>query len=163
MELDPGGIGKGYAVGRMTEVLQRFGIHTAMVSAGSSSMYALGSPPGEPRGWHIRIRDPKDAEKTAAEVYLTDESLSTSGSYEKFFEVNGKLYSHIMDPRTGMPAEGVWSVSVRSRLPLDSEAWSTALFVNGLDWTRRHLPEGLQVFVCPVGGACQWIGERQQH
>ena len=157
MELDPGGIGKGYAVDRMAEILKRFGVLSAMVSAGSSSMYALGRPPGEPRGWHVRIRDPKDAETTAAEVYLADESLSSSGSYEKFFEVDGKLYSHIMDPRTGMPAEGVLSVAVRSARTLDSEAWSTALFVNGLEWTRRHRPPGLRVFVCAAGG-CEWVG-----
>jgi thiamine biosynthesis lipoprotein len=157
MELDPGGIGKGYAVDRMVEILRRFGVHSAMVSAGSSSLYALGKPPGEPRGWHIRIRDPKDAEKTAAEVYLTDESLSTSGSYEKFFEVDGKLYSHIMDPRTGMPAEGVLSVSIRSPLTLDSEAFCKAFFVNGLEWTRRHRRADFQVFFCAADGACQWV------
>lgn len=158
MELDPGGIGKGYAVDRMVEILKRFGVHSAMVSAGSSSMYALGRPPGEPRGWHIRIRDPQDAEKTAAEVYLADESLSTSGSYEKFFEVDGKLYSHIMDPRTGMPAEGVLSVSVRSALTLDSEAFCKPFFVNGLEWTRQHRRADLEVFFCAVGGACEWVG-----
>jgi thiamine biosynthesis lipoprotein len=158
MELDPGGIGKGYAVDRMVEVLRRFGVQSAMVSAGNSSMYALGKPAGEPRGWRINIRDAKDAERTAAEVYLSDESLSTSGSYEKFFEVDGKLYSHIMDPRTGLPAEGVLSVSVRSVRTLDSEAWSTALFVNGLEWTRQHCPASMQVFVCAAGGGCEWVG-----
>jgi FAD:protein FMN transferase len=162
MELDPGGIGKGYAVDRMVEVLRRFGVRSAMVSAGSSSMYAVGTPPAEPRGWHIRIRDPKDAEKTAAEVYLADESLSTSGSYEKFFEVDGKLYSHIMDPRTGMPAEGVLSVSVRSARTLDSEAWSTAFFVNGLEWTRKHRRADFRVFMCAVGGGCEWLGEEDE-
>jgi len=158
MELDPGGIGKGYAVDRMVEILKRFGVGSAMVSAGSSSMYALGRPPGESRGWHVRIRDPKDAGKTAAEVYLADESLSSSGSYEKFFEVDGKLYSHIMDPRTGMPAEGVLSVSVRSALTLDSEAFCKAFFVNGLEWTRRQRRSDFQVFFCAVGGACEWVG-----
>jgi thiamine biosynthesis lipoprotein len=157
MELDPGGIGKGYAVDRMAGILRKFGIQSAMVSAGSSSMYALGKPPGEPRGWHIRIRDPRDAEKTAAEIYLSDESLSTSGSYEKFFEVEGKVYSHIMDPRTGMPAEGVLSVSIRSPLTLDSEAFCKAFFVNGLEWTRQHRRPDLKVFFCAADGACQWV------
>ena len=161
MELDPGGIGKGYAVDRMAAILQRFGVQSAMVSAGSSSMYALGRPPGEPRGWRIRIRDAEDPQQTAAEVYLADESLSTSGSYEKFFEVDGKLYSHIMDPRTGAPAEGLLSVSVRSARTLDSEAWSTAFFVNGVGWTRRHRPKAFRVLVCPVGAACEWLGEPQ--
>jgi thiamine biosynthesis lipoprotein len=141
----------------MVQILRRFGVQSAMVSAGSSSMYALGRPPGEPRGWHVRIRDPKDAQQTAAEVYLADESLSTSGSYEKFFEVDGKLYSHIMDPRTGMPAEGVLSVSVRSALTLDSEAFCKAFFVNGLEWTHRNRRVDFQVFLCTVGDACQWV------
>jgi thiamine biosynthesis lipoprotein len=105
----------------------------------------------------VSIRHPKDAQQTAAEVYLTDQSMSTSGSYEKFFEVDGKLYSHIMDPRTGMPAEGVLSVSVISPLTLDSEAWATAFFVNGLEWTRAHLPQDFRVFGCGSGGGCAWL------
>ena len=86
--------------------------------------------PTSPRGWYVRIRDPRTAKVTAAELYLKDESLSTSGSYEKFFEIDGKTYSHIMDPRTGRSAEGVASVSVLAKHPLDSEAWTKAFFVN---------------------------------
>lgn len=157
VELDPGGIGKGYAVDRMAGVLDRFGVESAMISAGTSSMYAVGAPPGEPRGWRVVIRNPKDARQTAAEIYLRNESMSTSGSYEKFFEVDGKLYSHIMDPRTGMPAEGVLSVSVISPLALDSEAWATAFFVNGLEWTRAHLRHDFRVFGCGSGGGCAWL------
>ena len=77
VEIDPGGIGKGYAVDKMIEVLKADGITSAMVSAGGSSIYGLGTPPDE-RGWRTVIRDPKDANKTAAEVWLKDESLSTS-------------------------------------------------------------------------------------
>jgi thiamine biosynthesis lipoprotein len=156
VELDPGGIGKGYAVDRMVDVLKRAGIRSAMVSAGNSSLYALGRPPGEERGWRVRIRDPKRAEITAAEVYLTDESLSTSGAYEKFFDVDGKLYSHIMDPRSGAPAEGTLSVSVLSPFTIDSEAWATAFFVNGLEWVRRHRGKGFRVFFCTAAGSCGW-------
>jgi thiamine biosynthesis lipoprotein len=157
VELDPGGIGKGYAVDRMVDVLKRAGIRIAMVSAGNSSLYALGRPPGEERGWRVRIRDPKQEELTAAEVYLADESLSTSGSYEKFFEVEGKLYSHIMDPRTGAPAEGALSVSVLSPRTIDSEAWATAFYVNGIDWTRGQRREDFRVFFCTAAGTCEWI------
>lgn len=160
MELDPGGIGKGYAVDRMAEELRRFGVERAMVSAGSSSMYGLGSPPGEPRGWHVSIRDPRKPKITATEVYLRDESLSTSGSYEKFFRADGKLYSHIMDPRTGMPAEGVFSVSVVSDRTIDSEAWATAFFVNGLEWTAQHDRADFGVFACAADGSCQWVRKR---
>ena len=96
VELDPGGIGKGYAVDRMVDVLRRDGIAVALVSASGSSIYALGAPPGE-SGWKIRIRDPKDETKTVTEVTLKNESMSTSGNYEKFFWAAGRRYSHIMD------------------------------------------------------------------
>src|SRR4030088_3222423 len=91
VELDPGGIGKGYAVDRMTDVLRRDGIESALVSASGSSIYALGAPPGE-AGWKVRIRDPKDEIKTVTEVTLKNESMSTSGSYEKFFWAEGRIY-----------------------------------------------------------------------
>ncbi len=157
VELDPGGIGKGYAVDRMAAVLRQAGVQAALVSAGSSSLYAVGQPPNEPRGWYVRIRRPRQSELTAAELYLKDESLSTSGSYEKFFQAGGKVYSHIMDPRTGMPAQNVTSVSVVAPATLDSEAWTTAIFVNGLDWIRTHKPEGFRVFLCADDDSCGWV------
>src|SRR5579859_1580452 len=126
IELDPGGIGKGYAVDRMIEVMKQYGIRTALVSASGSSIYGLGAPPGE-KGWRVQIRDPKDENKNVAEVYLNDESMSTSGNYEKFFRAEGKIYSHIMDPRTGWPAQGVLAVSVVAPRTLDSEAWTKPL------------------------------------
>ncbi len=58
MELDPGGIGKGYAVDRMVEVLKRHGVESALVAGSDSSIYALGAPPSEPRGWAVEIKDP---------------------------------------------------------------------------------------------------------
>lgn len=157
LELDPGGIGKGYAVDRMAEVLRDFGVESAFVDAGKSSQYALGSPPSEPRGWKVAIRSPESAAVAAAEVFLRNESLSTSGGYEKFFEVDGKRYAHIMDPRTGQPAEGVAAVSVIAPKTLDSEAWTKPYFVNGLDWTREHANSEFRVFFCPENEECQWL------
>jgi len=147
VELDPGGIGKGYAVDRMVETLKSAGISTALVSASGSSIYALGSPPGEP-GWSVSIRRPAAPDPPAAQVVLKDESMSTSGSYEKFFRAGGRLYSHIMDPRTGYPARGVVSVSVIAPRALDSEAWTKPLFVNGRAWAQRHRPAGLRAYMC---------------
>ena len=63
VEIDPGGIGKGYAVDRMVEVLKEHGIATALVSGGGSSIYGLGAPPTEPRGWKLEIQDPKSPRK----------------------------------------------------------------------------------------------------
>ena len=86
VELDPGGIGKGYAVDRMVEILKQKGFARALVAGSDSSIYGLGAPPDEPRGWEVSIRDPKNSRRSVARVYLKDMSLSTSGSYEKFFQ-----------------------------------------------------------------------------
>ncbi len=157
MKLDPGGIGKGYAVDRMVEVLRRWQVERAFISAGSSSLYALGSPPDEPRGWYVRIQHPKNHEVAAADVYLKNQSLSTSGFYEKFFEAEGKIYSHIMDPRTGMPAESVLTVSIVSGATIDSEAWCKGYYVNGRDWTAKHKRKDFRVFMCTSNDSCGWI------
>jgi thiamine biosynthesis lipoprotein len=162
VELDPGGIGKGYAVDRMVDILRRDGIAVALVSASGSSIYAMGAPPGE-SGWKIRIRDPKDETKTVTEVTLKNESMSTSGSYEKFFWAEGKIYSHIMDPRTGYPSRGMLSASVITPLTIDSEAWTKPYYINGREWAAKHNPKGFRVFLCPdtgeagTGQTCAWL------
>jgi thiamine biosynthesis lipoprotein len=162
VELDPGGIGKGYAVDRMADVLRKDGVTSALVSASGSSIYALGAPPEE-AGWKIRIRDPKDETKTVEEVTLKNESMSTSGNYEKFFWAEGKIYSHIMDPRTGLPARGMLSASVITPLTLDSEAWTKPFFINGRDWAAKHKLTGFRVFLCAdtgeagTGQSCAWL------
>lgn len=170
MELDPGGIGKGYAVDRMVDVLKAEKIPAALISAGSSSIYALGAPPRE-KGWKISIRHPKDLNKSVAEIELKDMSLSTSGTSEKFFRAEGKLYSHIMDPRTGFPAQGMLSVSVMAPKTLDSEAWTKPVFINGRQWLTRHLQQdsqkpvpsmkGFRFFLCEDKGGsehpCAWL------
>lgn len=157
LQLDPGGFGKGYAVERMVDVLRAQGVEAAMVSGGSSTLYGIGAPPDEPQGWRADIRDPKNRDRVVETVYLRDESLSTSGSYEKFFTVDGVLYGHIMDPRTGMPAAGALAVSVVAPSAFDTEVWSTALFVNGKDWTARNAPDGLRVLYCAEGASCGWL------
>jgi FAD:protein FMN transferase len=159
IELDPGGIGKGYAVDRIVDVLKREGVDVALVSASGSSIYGLGAPPEDSRGWPITIRTPRNPEEEAATVFLRDMSLSTSGSYEKFFWAEGRTYSHIMDPRTGYPARGTSSVSVLAARTLDSEAWTKPFFINGRDWTRAHKPEAFRVFFCDERpqATCSWI------
>jgi thiamine biosynthesis lipoprotein len=162
VELDPGGIGKGYAVDRMVEVLRKDGIASALVSASGSSIYALGTPPGE-SGWKVRIRDPKNEAKTVTEVTLKNESMSTSGNYEKFFWAEGKIYSHIMDPRTGFPSQGMLSASVIAPRTLDSEAWTKPYYINGREWAAKHKPKEFRVFLCPgtgevgTGQSCAWL------
>jgi FAD:protein FMN transferase len=159
MSLDPGGVGKGYAVDKMVAILRANGIRSGLVSGGGSSIYGIGTPPNEDKGWYIRIRDPKDERKTAAEVYLRDNSISTSGNYEKFFFAEGKLYSHIMDPRTGYPSEGMLSVSVMAPRTLDSEIWAKPYYILGRDWTLRHKKAEFRVLMCEdkTGATCTWL------
>lgn len=159
VEIDPGGVGKGYAVDRMVEILREKGLRNALVAASGSSIFGLGNPPDEPRGWPISIADPWDRRKNAAQVFLKDMSLSTSGSYEKSFRVSGHRYSHIMDPRHGVPAEGAVQVTVLAPHTIDSEIWAKPYFIQGSDWTAAHKPKLWQVLYCKntPGAACSWV------
>lgn len=163
VEIDPGGIGKGYAVGRMAEVLRQNGVRSALISGSGSSMYAIGAPPGQ-KGWRVEIVHPRDEKRTVAELILRDESMATSGDYHKFFRAEGRIYSHIMDPRTGYPAAGMLSVSVIAPQAIDSEAWTKPVFIRGAKWAAQNLPKGLRAFVCPDPGravgmdvTCEWL------
>jgi thiamine biosynthesis lipoprotein len=158
VELDPGGVGKGYAVDKIVDILKSNGIHAGLVSAAGSSIYALGAPPGEP-GWQLNIKDPKHPENTAASVVLKDESMSTSGNYEKFFFAEGKMYSHIMDPRTGYPSQGMLSVSVIAPRTLDSEVWAKPYYILGRQWAAQHRHKDFRIFFCEdrAGLPCAWL------
>jgi thiamine biosynthesis lipoprotein len=159
VNLDPGGIGKGYAVDRMVAILKGGGVTSGLITSGSSSIYGIGAPPSEPKGWRLAIRHPKDGSKTVEEVFLKDMSMSTSGSYEKFFRANGRIYSHIMDPRTGYPAEGMLSVSVVAPRTIDSEAWTKPYFINGRRWASTHKLQGSRVYLCEDRSEppCAWL------
>jgi FAD:protein FMN transferase len=158
VDMDPGGIGKGYAVDKMIEKLKEHKIRSALISAGGSSIYGLGTPPND-KGWDVKIRHPREWSRTIEEVYLKDQSMSTSGGYEKFFEANGKVYSHIMDPRTGYPAPGMLSVSVITPKTIDSEAWTKPFFILGREWAAKHKPEGFRVYLCEDKSelSCAWL------
>lgn len=153
IELDLGAKGKGYAVDRAVDILRENGITSALVSAGASSIYALGAPPGD-RGWKITVRDPFDPNKVAETIYLKNFSLSTSGNYERFFKVGGKMYSHIMDPHTGMPVGGMLSACAFTERATDSDGLSTAFYVLGVEGTRKYLahhPNTAAILYQPAG------------
>src|SRR5262245_28403080 len=135
VELDLGGIAKGYAVDRAVAVLKQHGVTTALVSAGGSTIYALGAPPGKP-AWAIEVQDPVERKRIATTVRLKDQSLSVSGSYEKFFELNGVRYSHIMDPRTGRPVQGVLSVAVITNDGTSGDALDNVFYALGVERSR---------------------------
>jgi FAD:protein FMN transferase len=138
VEIDLGGIAKGYAVDRAVAVLKQNGVTSALVSAGGSTTYALGAPPGKP-AWEIEVQDPVERDRIATRVQLKDQALSVSGSYEKFFELNGKRYSHIMDPRTGLPVQGVLSVVVITGDGLSGDALDNVFYVFGVERSKASM------------------------
>jgi thiamine biosynthesis lipoprotein len=138
IELDLGGIAKGYAVDRAVDVLRRQGITNALVNAGGSTIFGAGAPPGR-AGWDVVIQDPIDARRTALTVRLRDRALSVSGSSEKSFEAGGVRYSHIMDPRTGRPVQGLLSVAVLADTGTAGDALDNVFFVQGVEKTRAQL------------------------
>ncbi|PYQ49966.1 MAG: FAD:protein FMN transferase [Acidobacteria bacterium] len=138
IELDLGGIAKGYAVDRVVALLRREHVAAALVSSGGSTIYGLGAPPGE-AAWSVDVQDPADPGRVALTVRLKDRALSVSGSYEKSFERDGVTYSHIMDPRTARPVQGVLSVAVLADSGTEGDALDDAFFVQGVEATRRWL------------------------
>jgi thiamine biosynthesis lipoprotein len=127
VELNFGSIGKGYAIDRMAAILRSRGVRHALLSAGASSVVAVG---GGREGWPIDLR-PRRARAPVGRVRLRDGAVGSSGAGEQFFEIDGKRYGHVLDPRTGWPASGVLGVSVIARDAADADALSTALLVEG--------------------------------
>jgi thiamine biosynthesis lipoprotein len=138
VELDLGGIAKGYAVDRAVAVLKQHGVTSALVSSGGSTIYAMGAPPGKP-AWTIEVQDPVERNRIATTVLLKDKSLSVSGSYEKFFELDGVRYSHVMDPRTGRPVQGVLSVAVITDDGTSGDALDNVFYALGVERSSARL------------------------
>jgi thiamine biosynthesis lipoprotein len=163
VEIDLGGIAKGYAVDRAAQVLRQRGVVAALISAGGSSTYGLGTPPGQ-EGWYVALEDPIVRQRTATSVRLRDRALSVAGRTEKFFEAGGVTYSHIMDPRTGWPAQGVLSVAVLAATATAGDALDNALFVLGVDGSRdylRRLPGTDAFFFVPSGNRAWTLVQRR--
>jgi thiamine biosynthesis lipoprotein len=128
LRLDFGGFAKGVAVDVVINHLREFGIGNAIVNAGGD-LRAIGDKYGRP--WRIGIRNPNSEGVIASIDIEGDESVFTSGDYERYFEDNGKRYHHIIDPRTGYPAANTRSVTVLHDSGAVADAASTALFVAG--------------------------------
>jgi thiamine biosynthesis lipoprotein len=138
MELDLGGIAKGYAVDRAVAVLRAHHVPAALVSAGGSTVYGLGAPPGRD-AWEVALQDPVAASRTAFTVPVRDRAVSVSGTHEKAFEVGGVTYSHVMDPRTGRPVPDVLGVAVLTDTGTAGDALDNALFVQGVTEARTFV------------------------
>lgn len=136
MEIDLGGIAKGYATDSAVKKLKELGITSAMINAGGN-VFALGSKPdGSP--WLTGIQDPRDASKIVAVVKLIDSAAVTSGDYERNFIEDGVLYHHILDPSTGKPARQGISATIVAPNATDADILSTAYFVLGYNKGMRN-------------------------
>src|SRR5713101_5685469 len=130
MQLDLGGIGKGYAADAALAVLKKHGIHEALVAAGGD--IAVSGPPPGTDGWTIGIAPLLDPDaKPKRYLILHDAAVSTSGDSEQYLEVNGKRYSHIVDPRTGIGLVGQMSVTVVARHGLMADPLTKVVSVLG--------------------------------
>ena len=150
IQLDLGGIAKGYAAQQAIAVLRERGIDDAMISLGGNIAVCGVSPAQAEKGlagWKIGIRSPFDPQKLIGAVVANDTVISVSGDYERFFTQDGKRYHHIMDAKTGFPAQsGLRSVAVICRDGAKADALSTALFVMGKDGAVEFYQEYGQDF-----------------
>ena len=131
MKLGLGGIGQGYIADKIHFLLLSKGCASGLVNV-SGDIFAWGTQPdGKP--WTVGIVNPINKSKIFATFPLENSAVETSGSYEKFVVFDGKRYSHIIDPRTGYPAQGVVSVSVFAKQTEIADALATGIFVLGID------------------------------
>jgi thiamine biosynthesis lipoprotein len=139
LEINLGSIGKGYALDQAGGLLRsRWQVASALLHGGQSSVYALGSNPGDGRGWPVVIRHPWDRERRLASVRLRDRALGTSAATFQHLEYNGRKLGHILDPRTGWPAEGMASVSVLAPTAAQADALATAFFIMGAEKAHAY-------------------------
>jgi FAD:protein FMN transferase len=131
MELDFGGLGKEYAADRAAEVCADLGARHGFIDLGGDIRVVGPQSDGLP--WRIGIRHPRDPDKLVAEVKLSNGALATSGDYERFVEVDGRRYCHILNPRTGWPAQALSSVTVISERCLVAGSLSTTAVLKGKD------------------------------
>lgn len=132
VKIDLGGIAKGFAVDELVKILKQNGINNALVEIGGD-LYCLGAGPDN-KGWKIGIQHPKNFERIIARIKVKNRAVATSGSYINFRTIEGRRFSHIIDPRTGWPVDNkVVSVTVLAPTCLEADAWATALFVLGIE------------------------------
>jgi thiamine biosynthesis lipoprotein len=178
VRLNLGSIGKGYAVDRAVELLLAEGVTDFLVHGGYSSVAARGGvgwtsesvllhetdsevhPTSERTPWTIGVKDPLRTDVRVGQIELNDRALGTSGAQHQSFRHQGKRYGHILDPRTGWPADGVLAVSVTAPTAAEADALSTAFYVLGPQWAMdycRHPQAGTRpsiaaVMFCPSEG-----------
>jgi len=139
MKIGFGGIGKGYAANRAKAVMVAMGISSGVVNA-SGDLIAWGTQE-KGQDWKIGITDPNDKDKTFCWLNMSNQAVVTSGNYEKYVEFDGKRYTHIINPKTGMPATGTKSVTIICPDAELADALATSVFIlgekDGIDLLNR--------------------------
>lgn len=142
LEINLGSIGKGYALDRAAELLRQREVSLGLLHGGHSSIVALGTDPADRRGWAVGVRHPWLPERRLAVLRLRDRALGTSAATFQHLEYNGRKLGHILDPRTGWPAEGLASATVVAPSAAEADALATAFFILGVDkaaaYCRAH-------------------------
>ncbi|MDP6555887.1 MAG: FAD:protein FMN transferase [Pirellulaceae bacterium] len=144
LEINLGAIGKGYALDRCADLLRSHGIDDYLIHGGRSSVLAADSRFDEAhadRGWSIALRHPLRHEQQLGELWLRDRACGTSSSGNQFFHFAGKRYGHIIDPRSGYPADDLLSATVLAPTATEADALATAFFVMGADAAQAYCRE----------------------
>ncbi|MDR0336868.1 MAG: FAD:protein FMN transferase [Planctomycetaceae bacterium] len=139
VELNFGCVGKGFALDIAARKLLEQQVDRFLFQGGLSSVLAVGS------GWKIGVAHPMRPGKRLAELLLDNEAVATSGSQKQFFRYNGRSYSHLIDPRTGQPADNVLSVTVLAPTGTQAELLSTAFFVLGAEQTEEYCKKNQEI------------------
>lgn len=167
LEFNFGAVGKGYALDRAAELLRtKWGIRSALLHGGGSSVVAIGSPPDEPRGWPIRLRHPANDERSLGTVRIRDSALGVSAATFQHFVYNNKTLGHLLDPRLGRPAEGTASAAVVAPTGAEADALSTAVYVlgePGADRLTRLRPSVGAVVLADGANAPLWYNLELVH
>ena len=163
LELNLGGIGKGYALDRAAALLRDEGLSNALLHAGHSSILALGSAPRSQAGggWQLSLRHPLQRRQSLARIRLRDRAMATSGVGEQSFRAEGKRYGHVLDPRTGHPTEKNLSATAFAGTAAEADALSTAFLVMDLAEVREycHNDPGVGALLVPASssGDAAWV------
>lgn len=149
---DLGAVAKGYTSDRVCEIIRKQGITSALVNLGGNVQAIGAKPDGSP--WKVGIEDPRDNSKIVCSLSIEDKAVVTSGDYERYFiGDDGRRYCHIIDPKTGMPADkGLISVTIIGKNGTECDALSTALFVMGTEGAEKFLENHKEIEAVLIDG-----------
>lgn len=151
VEINLNSIGKGYALDRAAAHMDEQGVCDYLWHGGRSSVLARGCNRADSRQcWTLGLRDPMEPSRRLAEFYLRDRTLATAGGGTQFFEHEGKKYSHVIDPRTGWPAQGVCTATALAPTAAEADALATAFFVMGVEATAEYCAAHPEIGVAVV-------------